>query len=227
VAFQFTKANCVAVGTFNMYIIQPAWLAKVGIIPKGIGVAIESKLDEPGFRFWSPKLPVRWLVTPNRIEVETQRADADCGKAVAGIVEHLPWTPLIALGNNAIYQAPFDDLEAIPIPASLWREGPEGFKTVQKTLHYGMGRDDTTFHIQLAISEKNLELSVNAHTELKELKPEDAAKVAGRFFEDRQTGERLIKHLFQVSVVYAQPDANDAESDIQPVDLSQKAVGGT
>ncbi len=96
-AFQFTKVNCVAVGTFNMYIIQPAWLAKVGIIPKGIGVAIESKLDEPGFRFWSPKLPVRWYVTPSRIQVETQRADADCGELVASVFKSLPETPLIAL----------------------------------------------------------------------------------------------------------------------------------
>jgi hypothetical protein len=205
VAFQFKRASCVAVGTFNMYIIQPRWLAKVGIIPQGIEVAIETKLDEPGFRFWSPKLPVRWFVTPSRVQVETLHADADCGEAVAKVFEALPQTPLIALGNNAIYQAPLGDLEALPILSSLRREGPEGFKAVQTSLHYGMRREDTTFNAQLAITEKELELAVNAHTKLREMNPEDAAKVARRFFEDRRTAEQLIAHLFQVRVTYVNP----------------------
>jgi hypothetical protein len=211
VAFQFKRANCVAVGTFNMYIIQPAWLAKVGIIPKGIGVAIESKLDEPGFRFSSPKLPVRWYVTPSRIQVETHSADADCGEPVASVFKWLPETPLVALGNNAIYQATLDDLQAIPCISSFWREGPEGFKSVQRTLHYGLQRDETVFNVQLAITEKNLEVSVNAHTELRERATEDVQKAARRFFEDRQTGERLIEHLLQVRVTYVEPDIRPAE----------------
>jgi hypothetical protein len=210
-----------------MYIIQPRWLVKVGIIPSGTEVVIETKLDEPGFRFGSPKLPVRWLVTPNRVQVETLHADADCGAAVAKVFEALPQTPLIALGNNAIYQAPLGDHEALPIPPSLRREGPEGFRAVQTTLHYGMRRGDTTFNVQLAIAENELELSVNAHTELRELNPEDAAKSARRFFEDRRTGERLIQDIFHVDVVYAQPDATNAASDIEPVDRSQRAIGGT
>ena len=32
-AFRFKKAGCVVVGTFNMYIVQPPWLTKIGMFP--------------------------------------------------------------------------------------------------------------------------------------------------------------------------------------------------
>jgi hypothetical protein len=54
VAFGFKRANCVVVGTFNIYIVQPAWLEETGIIPKGSVVSIDSKIDASGFRFSSP-----------------------------------------------------------------------------------------------------------------------------------------------------------------------------
>ena len=46
---------------------------------------------------------------------------------------------------------------------------------------------------------------------LRERATEDAQKAARRFFEDRQTGERLIEHLFQVRVTYVEPDIRPAE----------------
>src|SRR5208337_2269799 len=99
------------------------------------------------------------------------------------VLRSLPETPLVALGNNAIYQATLDDLQAIPCISSFWREGPEGFKSVQRTLHYGLQRDETVFNVQPAITEKDLEVLVNAHTELRERATEDAQKAARRFFE--------------------------------------------
>jgi hypothetical protein len=206
VAFQFKRANCVAVGTFNMYIIQPAWLAKVGILPKDVQVAIQSRLDEPGFRFSSLKLHWRWVVTPNLIQIETDRPEVDCGEVLARVFDKLPWTPLIALGNNAVYQAPLRDIESIPLALSLRRETPEGFPCVQRTLHYGLKHEDTLFNVQLAATEDELELVVNAHTELLGHESEDAQKAARRFFEDRHTGERLTKDLFPGSVIDDNPN---------------------
>ena len=69
--FRFDSANCVAVGTFNIYIIQPSWLSDRWIIPKGVKVAIGSRFDEPGFRF-HPQLRAQWVVKPSVIEVNTE-----------------------------------------------------------------------------------------------------------------------------------------------------------
>lgn len=200
VVFRFKRANCVAVGTFNIYIIQPAWLSEVGIIPKGSPVEVYSKLDEPGFRFTSPKLAARWVITPNRIQVETDTPGEDCGEAMAKVLSQLPWTPLVALGNNTIYQTPLEALPRIPVLTALDPKAPEGFELAQKTVHVGMKRGDTLYNLQLSATEDEIELSSNAHTELRERKSEFAQMSARRFFEDRKTAQRLITALFETSV---------------------------
>ena len=50
VAFKFQEASCVVVGTFNIYIIRPDWLGKLGLIPEGAIGKIERPLDQPGMR---------------------------------------------------------------------------------------------------------------------------------------------------------------------------------
>ena len=189
-----------------MYIIQPAWLAEVDIIPKGIPVEIYSKLDEPGFRFTSPKMPTRWIVTPSRIQVESDRPDEDCGGAMARVFEQLPWTPLVALGNNTIYRASLDELAHLPLFGSLKQDPPTGFEFAQKTVHYGLKRGETVFNLMLALTEDEVEVSVNAHNELQGHKSGDAQLVARRFLQDRETAEVLIAELFDASVTYAKPD---------------------
>lgn len=49
-ALKFEKASCVVVGTFNIYILRPQWLAKHEIIETGTEVGIETNLTQPGFR---------------------------------------------------------------------------------------------------------------------------------------------------------------------------------
>lgn len=209
-AFRFKRADCIAVGTFNSYIIQPAWLAKVGIIPTEIPVQIYSKLDEPGFRFTSPKLPTRWVVTPTRVQVETDDADQDCGEAVAKVLERLPWTPLVALGCNTLYQASLDELGQIPVFTALNPKAPEGFDLAQRTVHYAMKRGETVFNLQLAATEDELELSVNVHTGLRARESEYAQQSARRFFDNRKTARALITALFEVSV------SDDTDDDPAP-----------
>ena len=200
-----------AAGTFNIYIIQPAWLAEVDIIPKGIPVEIQSKLDEPGFRFTSPKMPTRWIVTPSRIQVESDRPDDDCGGAMARVFEQLPWTPLLALGNNTIYRASLDELVHLPLFGSLKQEPPTGFEFAQKMVHYGLKRGETLFNLMLALTTDEVEVSVNAHYELQGHKGRDAQLVARRFLQDRETAEELIAELFDASVTYAKPDRTSPE----------------
>src|SRR5262249_28353687 len=108
-AFRFLKASCVAVGAFNVYIVQPNWLSAKGIFLQGVEVAIEAKLDEPGFRFSSPRLKVCWFVTPTRIVIEAEDENEDCGKSMATLLAWLPETPLSAIGNNAYFRAPLNE----------------------------------------------------------------------------------------------------------------------
>src|SRR5262245_44993370 len=99
--FRFLKASCVAVGAFNVYIVQPQWLVAKNLLPRELEVVIESKMDEPGFRFYSNQLKVRWMVTPTRIVIETEDHTEDCGQVMAELLRCLPETPLVAVGNNA------------------------------------------------------------------------------------------------------------------------------
>jgi hypothetical protein len=214
VAFRFKRASCVAIGTFNMYIIQPAWLAAVGIIPKHTLVEIYSKLDMPGFRFSSPQMPARWTVTPTRIEIETDRMDEDCGSAMAQVLKELPWTPLLAIGNNAFYHAPCEELASLSSIEVLRKDAPDGFEFAQRSIHYGVKGQDTIFNLQLAITEEALELSANAHTELQGFNSDLAQQAARHFFQHRESAEWLIADLFKASVSHANsndslPDEND------------------
>lgn len=209
-AFRLKKAACVVAGTFNMYIIQPAWLAKVGIIPQEIAVAIASKLDEPGFRFFAPKLPFRWFVTPSRIEVETVNPEEDCGAKVAAVLANLPWTPLIALGNNVVYVAPPSEIALLPDEMRRVPEIPGGYELAQRSFHSGLSRENRVTNLQLSIAPEEIELSINVHTELRDRDSEAAQAAARRFLQDRADAESLARQLFKANVEHGNSNSESA-----------------
>jgi hypothetical protein len=210
VAFRFKKASSVAVGTFNMYIVQPAWLAKIGLIPAGTQMTIASKLDEPGFRFFSPKLRSRWFVTPGRIEVETESHEEDCGTLLATVLEQLPWTPLLGIGNNAIYTAGLDELERLPSLGCFSPTGPEGYELAQRTFHLGVSRQEETFNLQLAIMKEEIEISANTHRETRGDESSVAQETARKFFDHRRESEKLLRSLFQAEIDYGTANRQSA-----------------
>jgi hypothetical protein len=198
-----------------MYIIQPAWLAEVGIIPKEIEVSVYAKIDAPAVRFSSPKLRARWVVTPSGIQVETDHTNEDCGEAIAEVIEKLPWTPLIAVENNAFYTVSLDELGTLMLPFPTTQNAPAGFQFVQRTVHYGLKREETVYNVQLVINEDEIELTVKARTELRGKKREEAPFAARRFFEDRQIAEGLVTHFFQSSLIYADNDQQSGDESIK------------
>ena len=204
--FRFERANCVAVGTFNIYIVQPAWLAARGIIPQNIQVAIGSNLDEPCFRFHSPKLRSQWVVTPGRIEVQTRTANEDCGALVSKVLEKLPWTPLKAVGINATYRAPLEDLESLAALTGFQPAAPDGYSVEQKALHLVLKQGEHLFSLQLSALKEYIELDVNVHTEITEHGSDLGSRSAGKFFEHRKQLETLISDIFKVSVEYDPPE---------------------
>jgi hypothetical protein len=214
VAFRFKNASCVAVGTFNIYIIQPAWLVEVEILPKGIPIAIESNMDEPGFRFSSPKLPMKWFIAPNRIMITTESPAEDCGSMVAKVLENLPWTPLTAIGSNAIYTAPISDLGALTARFRDAPTTPTGYGFKQRSFHFGVSRGNRVFNLQLSVTDAEIDVSINAHTDLQEEKDgkrasKAAQEAANRFLQDRLEADSLVQNLFQVRI-------EDASSDAKP-----------
>ena len=208
--FRFDSANAVAVGTFNMYIVQPSWLAELGIIPKGIPVTISVKGDEPGLRFDSPKLPTIWVISPTRIEVSTKDYREDCGERLARVLHSLPWTPLKAVGTNAFFKAATNDPD-VKVAGSCFDsfnpQCPEEYMIEQRGIAFGVKHEEHHLNMQLTILTDRVDLDANAHTEI------DRTGVAGselaqramrKFFDHRKKLEILIEQVFKVQVNYGE-----------------------
>ncbi len=201
-AFKFEKASCVVVGTFNMYILHPQWLAKHKIIETGTEVGIETNLTRPGFRFRFPKDKAVWSVAPNRLAIESQDPETDCGETVAKILRALPETPLFALGNNAHYQAELSELENLSPSIRDFPETEPPTKeqsVLQRAFHAGVKRGEhETVNLQISLPHDSIELACNVHTELanREKYNDAAVDAAKRFFEDRTEAKSLAQHFF-------------------------------
>ena len=197
--FRLKRSACVVIGTFNIYIVQPRWLARMGIIPKGVPVTITTKMDEPGFRFTSSKIPCAWLVTPGRIEVSTEDPTVDCGEAASKVLKNLPWTPVTAIGHNSIYTAAVTELELLQCFQGVYPQ-PEGYECVRRTVHFGLKQGDQVFNVQAAVTPEEIELATNSHTDLGERDNEFAHQTAAQFLEHRRKAECLARDLFKVSI---------------------------
>ncbi len=196
------------VGTFNMYILQPQWLAKRGIIEQGMGFAIETNLARPGVRFHLRSYDAIWAVSPDRLVIETTNSKTDCGEVIARVLEALPETPLFAIGNNTSFEGELSELDRL---AESFRscpmlECPPKSGTVeQRTFHVGVKRDEhETINLQLALLQDKIELSCNYHRKLDSRDDANSAamKAASSFFQDREEATRLAKHFFGSESAY-------------------------
>ena len=62
--FKLTKSSCVAVGTFNQYILHAKWLADEEVIERGTEYRMEFNLNSPGHKILFPRLNLTCVVTP-------------------------------------------------------------------------------------------------------------------------------------------------------------------
>lgn len=210
-SFRFRKANCVVLGTFNMYILHPEWLAKHSIIEPGTEVSIETNFERPGFRFRFVPPQGVWTVAPNRIMVETDAADLDCGSKVAKVLRALPETPLVALGSNFHYEASSDELGSLPdaIRDFPRGNGPGGERLSRLAFHYTVEpAAHEIANLYLIIQENQLELACNMHRKLesREKANRKAVESAEQFSQDQAVLEQLAQHYFGVTI------SHDADS---------------
>ena len=200
-AIAFHESNLVLIGTFNIYIIRPDWLGKLGFLPEGSEVKFESQLNQPGFRLQSPALRSKWMVTPTRLSLSTDDPNEDCGRTADRILEALPWTPLMAMGFNFSYRgqpadiAGWEGKTAFPPVQS-----PEGYDRKQRSWHIGLTKQDQAFNLQVSELEECVELRVNVHSELTDKPVEYTREIATRFFEFRKVSKELLQHVFDARI---------------------------
>lgn len=192
-------------GTFNIYILHPQWLARHGLIEKGTGVLMETNLAQPGFRFRLSNDCITWTIAPNQIAVETEDQGVNCGKTIAAVLEALPETPLFGLGNNVVYRADLAELETLPEPirnfSRVQSPNADG-NVVQRTFHVGIKHDEHRFtNLHVLIKEEEIELLCNAHTELRDRDIRTTAiPAAKRFFEDREAMKTPAQYFFGMGI---------------------------
>lgn len=200
-AMTFHESNLVIVGTFNIYIIRPDWLGKIGLLPEGSEVKFESQLNQPGFRLHSSALRSKWVVAPTRIALHTDDPNEDCGRTADRILEALPWTPLMAMGFNFVYRgAPNDITEWEAKTAFPSQIPPQGFTVNQRSWHAGLKQGDQQFNLQLAQVPEGIEARVNVHTELQEREIAFARTTASKFIEFRRISVSLLENVFQTRI---------------------------
>jgi len=171
--FRFKKSAAVAVGTFNIYIVQPRWLAQIGLINKEFRVRIESDFTRPGFRFDDPGSPIRWNVRPDRLVLEGSAFGTDCGAPLVKVLRTLKWTPLTGIGTNLEFEADWSILESLKCKMPDCPP-PPGYEGGQKTWHSAFSRGEQVFNFQVSANPHSLEhegkrmafLSINVHTEI-------------------------------------------------------------
>lgn len=179
--FEYKNSSCVVVGTFNIYIIQPQWLSEVEILKPDSKVKMQTDIRSPGFRFeLGDDDNLQWNVRPDRMSIESENLIADCGRPISQVLEKLPWTPIIGVGCNVNYTLSLDQRDKI---SHLFVNGaiPNSYETQQKTWHRGVQRKDIVFNIQLAETDKQIELLLNVHIDTKkDGKIKDANQIAQR-----------------------------------------------
>jgi hypothetical protein len=194
-AFVFTKSAAVAVGTFNIYIVQPRWLAQIGLIEKEFRIKIESDFTRPGFRFFIPDTPIVWNVRPDRLVLEGKSFDADCGTPLAKVLRTLRWTPLTGVGTNLEFEADWSVLENIKCKMPDC-PAPPGYESGQRTWHSAFHRGEQVFNLQVSAQPKSalhggkqiVGLSINVHTEISreidQTKASEMGQLASRQFSE-------------------------------------------
>lgn len=211
-SLHFKQANCVVVGTFNIYILQPGWFVSIGVLETGDKFHFRTDFSRPGFKFSSDKRKLTWLVRPDRLIIETNDYETDCGEVMAAVFRNLPHTPFFGIGNNVELEAPLKELSAFRgIGDSGLPEAHEHYTVQQRTWHIALHRDPHVVNIQVAaVPEKEtIAVSVNTHTELQKTDRDFREATAKHFLQHRNEAIHLIKDVFGVEVEHDNGSDNE------------------
>lgn len=200
--FRFKSKSSVAIGTFNIYVIQPQSLAEMGVFEnKSDGqILVSGDLTRPGIRFQAAESV--WVVRPDRLSIESTNHHVNCGELLQRTLKALCWTPVVAIGANVTLVAPRD------IEDRLALKLPECPGARQRTAHVAVQIGDSIVNVQLGQTAEELELHVNVHTDLSPLRNDPkqlsakAVAVAGAFNQQLDHALTAAASLLNTEFVY-------------------------
>jgi len=199
--FKFAHGSCVAVGAFNMQLIQPSWLIERGILAKDDPLECEINLEQAGLRFRNTNTETQWFVTPTRLEIRASSPDENCGESLAQVLDLLNWTPLRAIGINTQYHASPAIISQLRSFSIEFVEHPisKEYKIVQK-LHGILVEKENKAH-DLRIDFDGSSVNLHTNTQLIPTGSESnvmACETARAYFAQRKENEELAKQLYGV-----------------------------
>ena len=205
VPFTFSKASCVAVGTFNIYIVQPPFLKEANCVEVEEETwEVETDLSQPGFRYEFPQLHLKCAVRPDRFFVESENITVDCGSVVHNVIKALKWTPLTAIGINASFTLKNKD-EIREIERNHFPTLPEvdGAAIKHRMVHVSVVKDEQRYNLQLGVKDEVAEFAMNSHSQLEDSGGRKqawdmAVELTQRFFTHRSIGTKLATSLFGI-----------------------------
>jgi hypothetical protein len=203
VAFEFKKASSVALGTFNIYIIQPGWLAKVGMLQQEAEMTVEANMSRPGFRLSLPTQKTFWFVSPEKLAIESVEESVDCGQPMADVLAKLPVTPIFGLGNNVVFESSARDADEFPALRACRDlvQVPNGYTKGQQIFAASVVREKRIFTLNVTVQQDVILLSGNAHVQLGDNgTAEMAAPFAARFEDDKRELAELFADVLGVRV---------------------------
>ena len=164
-ALSLKKSSCVAVGTFNIYLIQPNLLTQMDVVAKGQKVAISGDLTQPGLRF--EIADTLWTVRPERLSIESTQPSVHGGDMMSSTLKCLCWTPLMAIGMNCTYASAGD----VEIPAAMRLPVVSGAANLAS--HFAIKKDDgLVVNCQLVQTKEETEVNLNVHLDFSKLRTE-------------------------------------------------------
>jgi hypothetical protein len=136
------RVDTVALGAFNPAIPTPAWYVRLGVIAPTIPITTEFQFGGGAPRYFGGG--IRWAVLPDQFISELlahppgntagpltpSLSDDDVarpGDFLARTLEHLPHTPLLAVGNNFAFELEGE-------PSDRWRAFIEASSGIANTL---------------------------------------------------------------------------------------------
>ncbi|WP_437187627.1 hypothetical protein SH668x_001032 [Planctomicrobium sp. SH668] len=190
--------TCVVVGTFNIYIFQPEWLAEVLELKAGTHFEIETDLSRPGFKLSSKDFDCNWIVRPGRLQLEGVRPNPQLGDTLAKVIQKLPETPLYAIGKNFSFQVSdtsglrteIDDFLNFP-------NFPQGNVTrTLSGLSVEIGRQTYNF-VLMKKPNGGMEIAVNIHADAAGLSHAEIIKELKQFNSDRERALEIVDNLWK------------------------------
>jgi hypothetical protein len=203
-AFSFIRQSCVALGTFNIYVIQPKWLVTEGIIDRAsVPLITDFNMTRPGLRFKTNE-KTTWTIEPHRIIVESTERAFDCGERVAEILHRLVHTPITAVGANANFRCKssdaFDDL------TSFYGEGTPERRIIEKAKVASLAEGPAkklNLSLRLDLAEaRTVVLTLNVHSSIIGDEASVAESAARHFLADIDAAKSEARNVFGDRIEY-------------------------